>query len=151
MGRINNDAAFFMSYVRGEDRGQAALLPAAIEDYVAADAPVRVIDAFVDGLDVNGLGFGRSVPAATGRPRYDPRDLLKLYVYGYLSEVAHRVGWSVSVLAQQTACRCIGALARIATRHCLGKIDDRRSDPDVLTRWDGLTRFLDSSTMAASK
>ena len=48
-----------MSYVRGADRGQAALLPAAIEDYVAADAPVRVIDAFVDGLDVNGLGFGR--------------------------------------------------------------------------------------------
>ena len=70
MGRINNDAAFFMSYVRGDDRGQAA-----IEDYVAADAPVRVIDAFVDGVDVNGLGFGRSVPAATGRPPYDPRDL----------------------------------------------------------------------------
>lgn len=76
-----------MSYIRGEDRGQAALLPAAIEDYVAADAPVRVIDAFVDGLDVSGLGFGRSVPAATGRPPYDPRDLLKLYVYGYLNEV----------------------------------------------------------------
>ena len=54
---------------------------------MAADAPVRVIDAFVDGLDVNGLGFGRSVPAATGRPPYDPRDLLKLYVYGYLNEV----------------------------------------------------------------
>lgn len=64
-----------------------ALLPAAIEDYVAADAPVRVIDAFVDGLDIAGLGFGRSAPAATGRPAYDPRDLLKLYVYGYLNEV----------------------------------------------------------------
>lgn len=76
-----------MSYVRGEDRGQAALLPAAIEDYVAADAPVRVIDAFVDGLDVSGLGFGRSVPAATGRPPYDPRDLLKLYIWGYFNEV----------------------------------------------------------------
>ncbi len=76
-----------MSYIRGEDRGQAALLPAAIEDYVGADAPVRVIDAFVDGLDVIGLGFGRSVPAATGRPPYDPRDLLKLYVYGYLNDV----------------------------------------------------------------
>jgi len=76
-----------MSYVQGEDRGQAALLPAVIEDYVAADAPVRVIDAFVDGLDVKGLGFGRSVPAVTGRPPYDPRDLLKLYLYGYLNEV----------------------------------------------------------------
>jgi len=77
---------FLMSYIHGEDRGQAALLPAAIEDYVTADAPVRVIDAFVDGLNVGGLGFGRSIPAATGRPPYDPRDLLKLYVYGYLNE-----------------------------------------------------------------
>jgi putative ABC transport system substrate-binding protein len=56
-----------MSYVQGEDRGQAALLPAAIEDYVAADASVRVIDVFVDGLDVRGLRFGRSVRAATGQ------------------------------------------------------------------------------------
>ena len=54
---------------------------------MAAVAPVRVIDAFVDGLDVSGLRFGRSVPAATGRPPYDPRDLLKLYLYGYLNEV----------------------------------------------------------------
>jgi len=76
-----------MSYVRGEDRGQAALLPSALEDYVTADGPVRVIDAFVDGLDVRGLGFGRAAPVGTGRPPYDPRDLLKLYVYGYLNEM----------------------------------------------------------------
>ena len=76
-----------MSYIRGEDRGQAALLPAAIEDYVAADAPVRVIDAFVDGLNLGDLGFGRASPAATGRPPYDPRDLLKLYIWGYFNEV----------------------------------------------------------------
>ncbi len=79
---------YLMSYIAGEDRGQAALLPAAIEDYVAADAPVRVIDAFVAGLDVRGLRFGRSVPAAMGRPPYDPRDLLKLYLYGYLQRGA---------------------------------------------------------------
>ena len=54
-----------MSYIQGEDRGQAALLPAAVEDYVAADAPVRVIDAFVDGLNVSELGFARSVPEPT--------------------------------------------------------------------------------------
>jgi transposase len=82
-----NDAAFFMSFVRGEDRGQPALLPAAIEDYVAANAPVRVIDAFADELDVRELEFGRSVSAITGRSPYDPRDLLKLYLYGYLIEV----------------------------------------------------------------
>jgi len=57
-----------MSYVQGEDCGQAALLPAASEDYVAADAPVRVIDAFVDGLDVRGLGFGRPQPSALVAP-----------------------------------------------------------------------------------
>ena len=76
-----------MSYIRGVDRGQGALLPPAIEDYVTESAAVRVIDAFVDGLDAKGLGFVRPVPAATGRPGYDPRDLLKLYIYGYLNEV----------------------------------------------------------------
>jgi transposase len=58
---------FFMGYVQGTDCGQVALLPAAIEDYVSRDAPVRVIDAFVDGLDVAGLGFSRAVPAPAGR------------------------------------------------------------------------------------
>ena len=86
-GRIDNDAAFSMSYIRGEDREQASFLPARIDDYVGAEAAVRVIDAFAERLDVVGLGFVRAVPAATGRPGYDPRDLLKLYVYGYLNEV----------------------------------------------------------------
>ena len=76
-----------MGYIVGEDRDQSALLPARLEDYLAQDAPVRVIDAFVDGLDMAALGFGRAVPASTGRPGYDPRDLLKLYVWGYFNEV----------------------------------------------------------------
>jgi transposase len=76
-----------MSYIRGEDRGQATFLPPRLDDYVRDDAPVRVIDAFVDHLDFARLGFARAVPAETGRPGYDPRDLLKLYVYGYLNEV----------------------------------------------------------------
>jgi transposase len=76
-----------MGYIAGEEREQAALLPARLEDYVVPDAPVRVIDAFADGLDMIGLGFCRAVPAPTGRPGYDPRDLLKLYVWGYLNEV----------------------------------------------------------------
>jgi len=62
-----------MSYIRGEDREQASFLPARIDDYVGAEAAVRVIDAFAEGLDVVGLGFVRAVPAATGRPGYDPR------------------------------------------------------------------------------
>lgn len=76
-----------MSYVAGIDRNQASLLPASLEDYVKADSPVRVIDAFVAGLDVVELGFNRAIPASTGRPTYDPRDLLKLYIYGYFNEV----------------------------------------------------------------
>lgn len=76
-----------MGYVTGDDRRQPSLLPPVIDDYIDADAPARVVDAFVDGLDFLTLGFDRAVPASTGRPGYDPRDLLKLYVYGYLNEV----------------------------------------------------------------
>ena len=76
-----------MGYIVGEDREQASLLPSRVEDYVASDAAVRVIDAFVAGLDLAALGFVRASPAPTGRPGYDPRDLLKLYVWGYFNEV----------------------------------------------------------------
>lgn len=63
------------------------LLPETVDDYVGPDNPVRFIDAFVDGLDLTGAGFGRVVPKATGRPGYDPADLLQLYIYGYLNRV----------------------------------------------------------------
>jgi transposase len=63
------------------------LLPACVEDYVAPNAPVRFIDAFVEGLDFQTLGFGQAAPATTGRPPYHPADLLKLYLYGYLNRV----------------------------------------------------------------
>jgi transposase len=76
-----------MGYIVGKDRGQASLLPARLEDYVLQGASVRVIDAFIDGLDLAGLGFCRAVAASTGRPGYDPGDLLKLYVWGYFNEV----------------------------------------------------------------
>jgi len=76
-----------MSYQRGIDRSQTDLLPACLEDYVRADSPVRFIEAFVEGLDLKTLGFQRSEPAALGRPPYDPADLLKLYLYGYLNRI----------------------------------------------------------------
>lgn len=76
-----------MSYVKGSDRLQADLLPPCLEEYVSADAPVRFIEAFVCHLDMQGLGFERSQPAGTGRPGYDPADLLKLYLYGYLNRI----------------------------------------------------------------
>jgi transposase len=73
--------------MQGVDRGQEHLLPPSVEEYVAANAPVRFIDAFVAGLEMAQLGFARDRPAETGRPGYDPRDLVKLYVYGYLHRV----------------------------------------------------------------
>jgi transposase len=76
-----------MSYQQGLDRSQVQLLPACLEDYVSADSPVRFIEAFVEGLDLKGLGFQRAEPADTGRPAYDPADLLKLYIYGYLNRI----------------------------------------------------------------
>ena len=73
-------------FVQGADRGQSTLLPEALDDWVGDDNPVRVIDAFVDALDLSALGFDVT-PAATGRPSYHPATLLKLYIYGYLNRV----------------------------------------------------------------
>jgi transposase len=68
----------------GLPREQKLLLPEAVEDYIAADSPVRFLDAFVGSLDLRALGFAKAVAASTGRPPYDPGDLLRLYIYGYL-------------------------------------------------------------------
>jgi len=74
-------------FVEGQDRRQAAFLPECLDDYVASDNPVRVIDAFVDELDLAALGFERAQPASTGRPAYHPAIMLKLYIYGYVNRV----------------------------------------------------------------
>jgi transposase len=76
-----------MGYIERQSRDQMLLLPASVDDYVAADNAVRFIAAFVDDLDLGELGFDRFRPKATGRPGYDPADLLKLYLYGYLNRV----------------------------------------------------------------
>src|SRR6266403_78740 len=74
-------------FIEGEDRAQVTLLPACLEDYVEAENPVRVVEVFVDGLDLGELGFEGVDPAATGRPAYHPAVLLKLYIYGYLNRI----------------------------------------------------------------
>lgn len=76
-----------MAYIAGPDRTQAVLLPEVLDDYVGADHPVRFLDAFVAQLDLGALGFQRAVPAETGRPGYDPGDLVRLYLYGYLHRI----------------------------------------------------------------
>jgi transposase len=76
-----------LAYIQGEDRGQHALFPSTLDDLIPFDHVCRVIEAFVTRLDMAALGFERAEPAETGRPGYDPRDLLKLYLYGYLHQV----------------------------------------------------------------
>jgi len=76
-----------MGYVQSEGRTQATLFPVTLEELIPDDHVCRVIDAFVDRLDMAGLGFERAEAAETGRPGYDPRDLLKLYLYGYLQQI----------------------------------------------------------------
>jgi transposase len=74
-------------FIEGEDRAQVTLLPECLDDFVVEDNPVRVIDVFIDELDLTGLGFEGVAPADTGRPAYHPAVLLKIYVYGYLNRL----------------------------------------------------------------
>lgn len=76
-----------MGFIEGEARQQVALFPTTLDDFISADHVCRVIEAFVERLDMGELGFVRAEAAETGRPGYDPRDLLKLYLYGYLHQV----------------------------------------------------------------
>jgi len=74
-------------FIEGEDRSQVTLLPECLDDYIAEDNPVRVVDAYVEELDLQQLGFEGAEPAATGRPAYHPAVLLKIYIYGYLNRI----------------------------------------------------------------
>jgi len=74
-------------FIEGQDRSQVALLPECLDDYIAEDNPIRVVDAFVEGLDLAAMGFEGVTPASTGRPSYAPAVLLKIYIYGYLNRI----------------------------------------------------------------
>lgn len=74
-------------FIEGEDRSQVTLLPECLDDFIAEDDPVRVVDAFVEELDLQDLGFEGAEPAETGRPSYHPAVLLKIYIYGYLNRI----------------------------------------------------------------
>ena len=74
-------------FVEGEDRKQVTLLPECLDDFVAEDNPVRIIDAFVEELELESMGFDGVTPSTTGRPSYHPAVLLKIYIYGYLNRI----------------------------------------------------------------
>ena len=82
-----NGGSQMKRFIEGTDRSQTTLFPSSLEDYIGEDNPVRVIDVFVDELDLRALGFNSVDPAETGRPAYHPSVLLKLYIYGYLNRV----------------------------------------------------------------
>jgi transposase len=74
-------------FIEGESRGQVTLLPECLDDHIGEDNAVRVVDLFVDQLDLRALRFEGMTPAVTGRPAYHPAVLLKIYIYGYLNRV----------------------------------------------------------------
>src|ERR1700740_2893832 len=74
-------------FIEGEARSQSLLFPERLDDWIEEDNPVRVIDPFVDELEMKKLGFDGAVPADTGRPGYHPATLLRIYIYGYLNRI----------------------------------------------------------------
>ncbi|WP_177339482.1 transposase, partial [Pseudomonas sp. Leaf127] len=76
-----------MRYIQGENRSQSALFPLSLDELIPDDHLVRVIEAYIALLDFEQLGFDKARPKATGRPSYDPADLLKLYLYGYFQRI----------------------------------------------------------------
>ncbi len=116
-----------MAHIPGVDRTQAVLLPDVLDDYVRPENPVRFLEAFVAQLDLRALGFQRAVPAETGRPGYDPGDLLRLYLYGYL----HRIR-SSRRLEQETH-RNVELLRRL-TPDFKTIADFRKDHPEALKR-----------------
>jgi transposase len=74
-------------HIKGQSRTQTTLFPEALDDFVTEDNPVRVVDVFVDGLELHDLGFESAVAKHSGRPGYHPATLLKLYIYGYLNRI----------------------------------------------------------------
>ncbi len=74
-------------FIEGENRFQSTLFPESLEDYIAEDNSIRIVDAFVDKLDLKELGFDRAEPSDTGRPGYQPAVMLKIYIYGYLNRI----------------------------------------------------------------
>jgi transposase len=92
-------------FIQGEHRGQGTLLPESLDDYVSDTNPVRVIDVFVNELDLINQGFEGAIPADTGRPAYHPAILLKIYIYGYLNRIqSSRRLWSEKLNATSSRC-----------------------------------------------
>ena len=115
-------------FIDGEDRMQPALLPHCLEDYVGEENPVRVIEVFIDELDLAALGFSGMTPAATGRPAYHPSTLLKIYLYGYLNRVqsSRRLEREAQSMKSGRRARCCRRSRQPELRHPRPGLDHMR-------------------------
>src|SRR5258706_16069045 len=118
-----------MGFIRGEDRGQGTLFPVRLEELIPEDHVCRVIEAFVGRLDMEGLGFVRAEAAETGRPGYGPRDLLKLYLYGYLQQIRS---------SRRLGAGCPRKIALLWVPQ--GVVPDPKSMPEFRRRYGGAGR-----------
>ena len=100
-------------FIEGEDRSQSLLLPESLDDYIGEDNPVRVIETFIDALDLGELGFDGMTPAVTGRPAYHPSTMLKIYLYGVIGYRRAMPTKSVSVIAIMSQCGCCIKVGKI--------------------------------------
>ena len=136
-------------FVEGADRGQSTLFPDRLEDWIGEDNPVRIIDVFVDELDLADLGFGGVGPEVTGRPSYHPSILLKLYIYGYLNRVQssrrleHEAGRNVEVMW------LVGRLTPDHKTIANFRKNNGRAIRQVCARFVGLCRSLGLLTQAS--
>jgi len=112
-------------HINGTNRDQTVLFPDTIDKYVDKENPARFINAFVDNLNLEKLGFKHSTPAATGRPSYNPKDLLKLYIYGISLTLQVIRGSTLRRMLQNARlmelgflCRFLGLLILIKGRVC---------------------------------
>jgi hypothetical protein len=120
-------------FVEGDDRKQVALLPECVDDYIGQENPVRIVDVFVDELDLTTLGFNGTTPAITGRPSYHPSVMLKIYIYGYLNRCCYSARDACGILFAGRRAR---GLVKEATQHSSADIQtpsdaDPGADPDA--------------------
>ena len=106
-------------FIEGASRSQSTLFPEYLEDWVGEDNPVRVIDVFVEELDLGDLGFERVARLATGRPAYHPGVLLKLYIYGYLNRVQSSRRLGAVTLSNRSRVNLAGKFGSRRRRHGL--------------------------------
>jgi len=125
-----------MAYVEGQSARSAYAVSDALDELIPEDHVYRVIEAFVNRLDMGGLGFVRAEPAETGRPGYDPRDLLKLYLYGYCSRSVHRVGTVPAECRSDSGCWGVWRLITRASLSSGGA--PRGGDGGRRRSWHGL-------------